>query len=293
MKNTFAPAAFLAISISTAHAGALFYVIGPDPNTFTPDVLIPFTISPPAVGSPATLGDGSLAFNGGLVGGPGGVLYGIANDSNAAGSLYTIQPDGALSLVGAMGGLGFGFFGGLAYNAANSTLYAAVNDPDGNSTLYSIDSGGAATSTGLSLGTGFSGLAFDDADGLFYGVGNDSSGYSILYDFSLGGPVNEVARLGYGFGALSYDATDNVLWVIDPVNNFGSQLFQISSDGTVSPSYLTFGDGFAGLAVVPPASATPEPSPSAMLGAALACLTFFSRRMTAPVLQAAKGEKNE
>jgi hypothetical protein len=193
--------------VSSVHATS-FYAIGPDPNTFVPDQFVSVTLSTQSVNTIAALGGGLFGFNGGLTEGPSGTLYAIANDATGAGSLYTVQGDGTLALVGASGGLGFGFLGGLAYDNANSTFYAAVNDSGGNTTLYSITSGGAATATGLSLGTGFSGLAYDTASGLFYGIGNDSTGFSTLYDFALAGPVNAVGGLGFGFGALTYDAAN-------------------------------------------------------------------------------------
>ena len=266
-------------AVSSAQA-ASFFAIGPDPTTFGPDQLMSVTLAPPAVNTVATLGDGSLGFNGGLTEGPGGVLYAIANDSSGAGSLYTAAADGTLTLVGTAGGLGFGFLGGLAYDPANSTFYAAVNDSGGNATLYSITSGGVAASTGIGLGTDFSGLAYDAASSLFYGIGNDNSGFSTLYDFSLAGPVNSVAGLGFGFGALTYDAANDVLWAIDPVNNAGSQLFQITGGGSVSAPLLALGDGFSELAVVSGSTGTqtPEPSTPAAIGGGLVLLSCVLRR---------------
>lgn len=276
LRNTFVLPASIAVLLSGAQA-ATFYAIGPDPNTFVPDQLVAISVSPPSLSTIATLGDGSLGFSGGLTFGPGATLYAIANDSTGASSFYTVQPDATLSLVGAAGGLGFGFNGGLAYDPVNSTFYAAVNDVSGNSSLYSITGGGIAGATGWNLGTGFSGLAFDAADNLFYGIGNDSTGFSTLYDFSLGGPVTSVAGLGFGFGALTYDGAAHVLWAIDPVNNAGSQLFQISTAGTMSPSF-TVGDGFAGLAAPQPAQ-TPEPAGGVGAGLLLIASALKRRKL--------------
>jgi hypothetical protein len=185
--------AWAAVVIPQAHATSFFTISGDPNNSFVPDRFSFVTLSPQSVTYVATLGDGSLGFNGGLTTGPGGTLYGIANDSTGAGSLYSIQSDGTLSPIGAADGLGFGFLGGLAYNPGNWTFYAPVEDSLGNSTLDSITAGGAATVAGLTLGTGFSGLAYDTANGLFFGIGNDFTGFSTLYEFSLAGPVTAVA----------------------------------------------------------------------------------------------------
>jgi len=276
-----AKVAVWAVAVLWPARAATLFAVGPDPNTFAPNQLTSVTTTPPAVTTIGTLGDGSLAFNGGLTAGPGGALYGVANDFTGASSLYTIQPNGATSLVG---GLGFGFLGGLAYNPATSAFYAAANDPLGNSALYSITvSGGAVTAVDEveRVGTGFSGLAYDAADGLIYGIGNDNTGFSTLYSFDLASNESAVAGLGFGFGALSYDAAAGLFWAIDPVNNFSSQLFQVSAAGAVSALILTLGDGFAALAVVPPPAAqTPEPVMQSALGAALLGMgiAFLRRR---------------
>jgi hypothetical protein len=276
MKSGFAAVAIVASTLlcNVAMATTSFYTISGDPaNFYVPDQFSSVDLNASSLTTVATLGDGSLAFNGGLVLGPDGSLYAIANDSTAAGSFYRLQQDGAATLIGTAGGLGSGFFGGLAYDSATALYYAAVLDSLGDTTLYSITSGGFATSLGQDLGTGFSGLAYDSANGLFYGIGNDNTGFSTLYDFSLGGSVNTVAGLGYGFGALTYDPLSNVLWAIDPVNNAGSQLFQITSAGAVSSAYMTLGDGFVELA-----ANTPEPSAALEIPAAFAIAFWIFRR---------------
>jgi hypothetical protein len=259
----------LAVAAPHAWASTTFWSISGDPgNFFVPDQFSSINSSTSSVTNVATLGDGSLGFNGGLVIGPGGGLYGIANDSFGASSLYGIQSNGAFSLIGTAGGLGFGFLDGLAWDSGNSTFYAGVEDSLGNTSLYSISTGAVATALGKNLGTGYSGLAYDSFNGLFYGIGNDSSGFSTLYNFSLGGPVSSVGSLGFGFGALTYDAAANVFWAISPVNNAGSQLFQITPGGVASSAFMTLGDGFVELAV-----ATPEPASSAEVSAGLLALT--------------------
>jgi hypothetical protein len=271
--------AWVAAAVPLAHAGSFVAISGDPNNSFVPDQFSSVTLSPQAVTTVATLGDGSLGFNGGLTTGPGGTLYAIANDSTGAGSLYSIQSNGTVSLVGSAGGLGFGFLGGLTYNPGTSAFYAAVQDSLGNDTLESISTGGVATATGLALGTGFSGLAYDTGDGMFFGIGTDGTGFSTLYDFSLSGPVMAVGGLGFGFGALTYDATNNVFWAISPVNNAASQLFQISPAGVVSAPFFTLGDGFVELAVAQVSTAaTPEPATTITLGAGLILMAFFLRR---------------
>jgi hypothetical protein len=274
----YASVALAAAIVSSAYGAAFFSISGDPNNNFVPDQFSSLTSSPGSVTPIATLGDGSLGFNGGLTVGSGGALYAIANDSLGNSSLYSVQPNGATSLVGSAGGLGSGFLGGLAWDSANSTLYAASLDSLGNTTLFSITGAGAASSTGLALGTGFSALTFDSSDGLFYGIGNDNTGFSTLYSFSLGGPVNNVGGLGFGFGALTYDAANNVLWAIDPVNNVLSQLFQITTSGAVSSPFYTLGDGFVELAVTTTTAGVPEPGAAVTLGAALIAMAFFLRR---------------
>lgn len=278
MRQTFLVVTmWAAAALPCAHAGAAFYAIGPDAG-FIPDQLVSVTTVPPGVNPIATMGGAVLGFNGGLTEGPGAVLYAIANDSGANGSLYTVAADGTLGLVGAAGGLGVGFFGGLAYDAANATFYAAANDNSNNTTLYSISGGGVTAIAIPNLGTAFSGLAYDTANGLFYGIGIDNSGASALYDFPLAGPASFVAELGFGFGALTYDAANDVLWAIDPVSNAGSQLVQVSTAGIVSAPFLTLGDGFTELAVIPISTQTPEPATPAMLGAGLTLVGLLFRR---------------
>jgi hypothetical protein len=265
MKRYLATALFALAFISQIKASVL-YAVGPDVN-FTPDQLARVVTSPASVTGVGGMGDGSLAFNGGLTFGFGGKLYGIANDSTGASSLYSIDPtNGAITLVGSAGGLGFGFLGGLAWDSANSTFYAADLDALGNTTLFSITTAGVAASTGKSLGTGYSGLAYDSANNTFYGIGDDSLGNSTLYDFTLLGSVNSVASLGSGWGGLTYDPALNVFWAISPVSNVSSQLFQITPGGAESSAFLTLGDGYVELAV---AQGTPEPSSELLIGTGL------------------------
>lgn len=271
--------AVLALAGATQAAGATsFSAIAGDPNNgFVPDEFLNVTLTPNTVTVIGTMSDGSLAFNGGLTMGPFGNLYSVVNDSTGAGSLYTIQPDGTFSLVGAAGGLGFGFLGGLTWDPANSLFYAAVIDNQGNTTYSSITTGGVAVSFSQNIGTGFSGLAYDSAIGLFYGIGNDNTGFSTLYDFSLGGSVNPVGALGFGFGALTYDPANNAFWAISPVNNSGSQLYQISPAGAESNPFLTLGDGFVELAAQSSAGVS-EPSVLYLTGGGLVGLWLKSKR---------------
>jgi hypothetical protein len=257
------------------NASNLWAVSGDSNNSFVPDQFSSINVPLQSVNTIATLGDGSLGFNGGLTEGPGGGLFGVANDSFGASSFYSVGLDGSISLIGSAGGLGTGFLGGLAYDSANGTFFAAVLDGLGNTSLYRITPGGTGVALGQSLGTGFSGLTYDSQNGLFYGIGNDSSENSTLYDFSLGGPVNTIGALGVGFGGLTYDPTLNAFWVIQGVNNAGSQLFQISPAGAESNSLMTLGDGFAELAVT---TTTPEPSTEFEMGAGLILVAWMFRR---------------
>lgn len=260
--------------VAPGQADTLFYSISGDPNNgFAPDLLSSVDSGAQSVTAIAALGGGVLGFNGGLTVAPNGQLYGIANDSAGNSSFYRIGANGSLSLIGSAGGLGQGFLGGLTYDTQNSTFYAAVLDFAGNTTLDSISQTGQATALGESLGTGFSGLAFDSANDLFYGIENDSNGVSTLVDFALNGPVQSVGTLVDGFGALTYDEADNVFWALDPVNNAGSALYQVTALGNKSGGTFTLGDGFAELAVEPPAA--PEPATDAELGAGLCLLAWF------------------
>jgi hypothetical protein len=248
-------ALFLA-AVSPAHASITAYVISGDPNnSFVPDQLSSLDFSNQVVTNIATLGDGSLGFNGGFTTGPSGVLYAIANDFSGASSLYSVQRNGTIALIGAQGGLGLGFLGGLTWDPAKSNFYAAALDPFGNTTLYSITTGGTATALVQTLPAGFSGVAYDSANSLFYGIATDNTGLSTLYDFSPGSSSTSLATLGFGFGALSYDSINNVLWAVSPVNNAGSQLYRISPAGVESGPLMTLGDGYVEFA-----SAVPEPA---------------------------------
>jgi hypothetical protein len=282
--------AILLIAAGThVRAGSVFWSVSGDPsNLFVPDQFSNINLSPQAVVTLGTLGDGSLGFNGGLAVGAGGALYAIANDSSGASSMYKIQTNGATSLVGSAGGLGFGFLGGLTFNPANSTFYSPVIDSLGNTTLSSISTGGVATPLGKSLGNQFSGLALDTASGLFYGITNDASSFSTLVQFSLAGPVTNVAPLGFGFGALTYDSAQDLFWAIGPVNNSASQLYQITPAGVESAPVMTLGDGFAELAVQP--FGVPEPRTGAAV--ALAMAVILASRVRRPFSEHLESHKD-
>jgi hypothetical protein len=259
-----------------------FWSIGGDPNNgYVPDVLFSVNSGAQTVTNIAAMGGGNLGFNGGLTVGPGGKLYAIANDSLGNSSFYSIQANGAFSLIGSAGGLGQGFLGGLTYDTQNSTFYAVVLDSAGNTSLDSISQTGQATVVDPSLGSGFSGLAFDSANDLFYGIANDNTGFSTLVDFSLNGPVSDVGALGYGFGALTYDQTKNVFWALAPVNNAASTLFQITALAEESNGIFTLGDGFAELAVQAQTTTVPEPATALELGTAICLVAVFLKRRVA------------
>ncbi len=274
----------LLVVSAAMYAGALVSISGDPANSFVPDQLA--TIDPigQTVSGFVTLGDGSLGFNGGLATGPGGVLYGIANDSSGLGSLVTIQSNGALSVVGASGGLGSGFTGGLAWDPVDNTFLGVANDGSGNATLYDISTGGIV-SPGFNVGTNFSGLTYDTSNNTLYGIGNDSGGNSTLYNIvPAGSTVTPVASLGTGFGGIAYDSANDLFWVISPVSNASSQLFQISNSGVLSSPIFTLGDGFVELATASaatspgsPGSSAPEPSTLVGMISGLSAIAVISR----------------
>lgn len=270
-----------AACVAPGRADTLWSISGDPNNGFVPDVLSSVNSGAQTVTNIAAMGGGDLGFNGGLTVGPGGTLYAIANDFLGTSSFYSIQANGAISLIGSAGGLGQGFLGGLTYDTQNSTFYAAVLDSAGNTSLDSISQTGQATLVDPSLGTGFSGLAFDSANDLFYGIANDDTGFSTLVDFSLNGPVNDIGALGYGFGALTYDQTNNVFWALAPVNNAGSTLHQLTALAQESNGIFTLGDGFAELAVQAQAATVPEPATTVELGTAICLLAAFLKRKAA------------
>ncbi len=68
----------VAWAVPLAHATSFFPISADPNNSFVPDRLSSVTYSPGSVTTIATLGDGSLGFNGGLTSGAGGTLYAIA-----------------------------------------------------------------------------------------------------------------------------------------------------------------------------------------------------------------------
>jgi MYXO-CTERM domain-containing protein len=274
----------------TAQADALF-TIGPDAD-FSPRVLNQLPKAAPVSASPlASLGDGSIGFNGGLAyDTSNAMLYAIGNDSQGGSALYSFTTSGgSLTSIAA---LGSGFNGGLAYDSADGNFYAIANDNSAASRLYRVTPAGVATplSTGP-IGSGFyGGLSYDSSDGNLYAIAGDASGttrtlakidipsVSAMPLFGLGD-----GSLGFN-GGLAYDNAANLFYVIG--NDFGgnSTLFSFTLGGTgtdLTPIGASFGQGFlnVGLALAPAVTTpTVDEPPTLALVALIALLGLAGRR---------------
>ncbi|MBV8037123.1 hypothetical protein [Roseateles sp.] len=258
--------------------------IGPDAG-FVPRSLTSLSSPVPM----ATLGNGSLAFNGGLVfDAASSRLFGIANDSFGNSQLYSFTVAGA-ALTALGSGLGQGFYGGLAQDPSTGHLYAVADDMFGGATLYAISSAGAATALGA-IGNGYFGGPAWAGDTL-YAIAGDALGVqrsvyaidpatvtaSLL--FSLGD-----GSLGFN-GGLAYDDMADLFYTIGNDAFGNSALYAFTAGGAgadLAALGAPFGQGFvnAGLAIVPgsdPPQSLPE-SPTlalALLALGLAC--FLAR----------------
>jgi hypothetical protein len=259
---------------SGAHATDSLYAIGAD-DSGTGRVLTP--VGPSGAGAGVALGDGSVAFNGGLAwSASDGKLYTIANDSTGASYLTSLDP-AAPTALSPLVSLGFGFQGGLASDG--SGLFALGTDADGNSALYGVSDSGATLLGALGAGFG-GGLTYDSVDHDFYAISADDSFEPrrlSRIDLSGGAPVvTTVFDLGDGslgfIGGLAFDATDDTFMTIggDGVDPSSLYSFSLTDDGGLNVvSALDGGFYSAGLAfvstdvVVPPPS-IPEP-PAALL----------------------------
>jgi hypothetical protein len=231
----------------------------------------------------ASLGDGSLAFNGGLVFDAGSSrLFGIANDSTGNSQLYSFTAaGGGLTPLGS--GLGQGFYGGLAENPVTGQLYAVADDVFGSATLYAISSAGTATAL-AAIGNGYyGGLAW--AEGKLYAMAGDALGVQRdVYAIDL---VTVTASLLFslgddsvGFnGGLAYDGVADLFYTIGNDSLGNSALYSFTAGGAggdLTAIGAPFGQGFvnAGLAIVPadqvpPTPSLPEPPTLALLALAL------------------------
>jgi hypothetical protein len=160
-----------AFAANAATAGVL-YTISPDSS------FLPRSFTALGAGDEASvfnLGDGSLAFNGGLAyRATDGRFYAVANDGSGNSALESFTPAGAGTLTLNMS-LGMGFFSGLAFDSSNGDLYAVADDPiSGDSSLDRISLGPSSVTPVVDLGVGFEGgglftggLTFNPANGLF------------------------------------------------------------------------------------------------------------------------------
>lgn len=289
-----------ALSLALA-AGLVPQAMAAPTYAFGPDGLgagrVFSTVAPGTATPLAALGDGSVAFNGGLAYSAGtSRFFAIGNDGFGSSSLvsFSAAAPGVFSLNQSLA-VG-GFTGGLALNG--STLYAVSTDPSGASALYSMDlSGGNLNLVGALSGALYTGLAYDPDDGHLYGIAADAFGVGrSLRRISLAGGVtdDEVFQLGDGSaafnGGLAYDDQSDLFQVIanDMLANSSLMAFDLSGAASLSALGASFGAGYlnAGLALGPDGGGgggggggrLPEPPTPALL-AALALVWRAARRM--------------
>jgi len=243
------------------------------------------------------VGDGSIGFNGGLVG-AGGLLYAIGNDSLGNATLYSFGTNGqGLTAVSsnfnsAGDAASFGFYNGLA--ASGGVFYAIGNDGiGGQEALFQIGNG---TATELQLlntfGGTYSGLAWDPALNGFYAIiAGASAGElqgDLLVSFLLGGPVGVTAQFslldgadsGTHLGGLA-DVGGGVLYdIYTNPNTFTGELERLNVSGPVAANTL-YDSGVplaqnAGVAFIP--SEVPEPGSLGAAGLALILALRLRRR---------------
>jgi hypothetical protein len=291
LLNLFVCAAF---SVSAARAGSLFAING-DNFFATHNQFVSVNTSPPTVAPVATL---PHLTDGGLTGGPGGVLYGIENitvGSQIQSSLYRIQTDGTMSLAGVLPGLApdeiLPGYAALTYDPADGALYGLTGTLGAQVRVHRIllDSGGSISSvTTVETLTGFldvslfTGLTYDTADGMFWGTTNFGccGGISNLVNFDLAGH----SAFGSGFtsdiGGVTYDAATNDFWAIQNFAGDGgpSQLIHLSTIGAVSAPLLTLGNSTVQLAAIPDARSVPEPSSLVLLGSGIVMIAGIAGR---------------
>lgn len=276
--------ALAALALAPAWGSAALLTIGPD-EAFVPRVLTQLPTSAPVAGTAlATLGDGSVGFNGGLAH-DGSGLFAIGNDSLGASTLYSMTAAGG-SLT-AVGTLGSGFYGGLAYRSGGG-LYAIASDWSGKSTLYDV-TGGSATAVGAGLGEGFyGGLTWNADKGRLYAIAGDTFGVprsvvAIDADTGAATPLFALGDGSIGFnGGLAYDADADRFFVIGNDSLANSSLYTFTLDGadTLTAIDASFGQGFlnASLVLLPNGDQpVPEP-PTLMLLSSLLLAGLASRR---------------
>jgi hypothetical protein len=224
--------ALAALVLAPAWGSAALLTIGPD-SSFVPRKLTQLPTSAPVAGTAlATLGDGSVGFNGGLAH-DGSGLFAIGNDSSGASTLYSMTTaGGSLTAVGP-GLLGLGFYGGLAYRSGGG-LYAIASDSLAASTLYQV-TGGSATAVGSGLGDGFyGGLTWNADDSQLYAIAGDSLGvqWSLVAIDADTGAATLLFALGDGSigfnGGLAYDAAADRFFVIGSDSLANSSLYSFT-----------------------------------------------------------------
>jgi hypothetical protein len=277
----------LSVLTGAANAADPLFAFGPN-GAGVGSVLTQIDVAAPGV----ALGDGSVAFNGGLTYlASDQRVYAIENDAFGNSALTSFNAAAPTALAVPLA-LGQGFYGGLAADSSTSTLYAVASDFLGASTLYRIDTASGATSL-AALGFGYyGGLAFDSADGDLYAISADDLGVqrrvSKIDLNAAGGPaVTTLFDLGDGGesfqGGLAFDAATQRFVVIGNDSLAQSSLFAFTVAGASSLVDLAMplGVGFvnAGLTYGPAiTAAVPEPAGALLLGAALPLLWLFVRR---------------
>ncbi|RTL43877.1 MAG: PEP-CTERM sorting domain-containing protein [Burkholderiales bacterium] len=261
------------------------------------------TVAPGAATPQATLGDGSVAYNGGLVySSAASRFFAIGNDGQGNSSLvsFTAAAPGTFTLNQSLAT--GGFTGGLAVNG--TTLYAVSTDFTGASFLYSMDlTGGSLSLLGSLSGALYTGLAYDADDGLLYGIAADASGVGrSVRRISWSGGVSdtELFQLGDGSvafnGGLAYDDQADLFKVIANDGSAASTLMSFDLTGSSSLTALgaSFGFGYlnAGLAIGPGGgtggggggggSSVPEPATPALLLALAIAWAGARRKTSAP-----------
>lgn len=291
---------------ATGNAGVLLYTFGGnfvDQNVTpgTPDTLNNMNPSAgPAATVLTTVGDGSTAFNGGLVG-VNNLLYAIGNQSltNVA-TLYSMDNTGlnvtpvSTDFNTSGDGAGVVFMNGLA--AIGNTFYA-IGQGATTEDLYQIGAGSATdistpdvNHTNALNGT-YAGLAWDPGLNEFYAIiananfGDFKGDY--LVKFTLGGSGSIVARLSNGAntdthlgGLLDYGG--GILYdIYTNINNGDGMLEEIDLNGT--PSVTTLYDTGIPLAQNAGIAMVPEPASSFEIGAGMVLLgCLFRRRYRRP-----------
>jgi hypothetical protein len=273
----------LALLLGGSASADTLYSFGPDPSG------VGRVFQGVPGGAPSvTLGDGSLAFNGGVVAVTDTLFFTIANDSFANSFLYSFTLSGSATSVAQ---LGQGFYGGLAYDPAQQALYAIASDPLGSSSLYQADLAGNVTSLGP-LGSGFyGGLTFNTTTGLLYSFQGDVTGAQRVFNsITPASSPTATALFTLGDGSLSFNGgvafqpADGLFYVIsnDSLANSTLYSFTLAGEASLNPVASNFGVGFVnvGLTSSTATVTVPEPSSLATLlaGAGLALCRRIVRR---------------